>query len=150
MKEVIKEYINQLQRSALENRKESDKAYDAGDLGLSGYYRGQWIANEGTAIALETIMMRNTLIFGIGEAQERVGKLTKKLVEAKEVANELASTKVYIQDTRKKELDQYIEELRIDFIKTFHHEPEGFYLVAEGQNGRCQISLSRRRSFSEK
>ncbi|PER40741.1 glyoxalase [Bacillus thuringiensis] len=56
MKEVIKEYINQLQQSALENRKESDKAYDAGDLGLSGYYRGQWIANEGTAIALETIL----------------------------------------------------------------------------------------------
>ncbi|MEQ3563425.1 glyoxalase [Bacillus thuringiensis] len=56
MKEVIKEYINQLQQSAMENRKESDKAYEVGDLGLSGYYRGQWIANEGTAIALETIL----------------------------------------------------------------------------------------------
>ncbi|MGX5634280.1 glyoxalase, partial [Bacillus thuringiensis] len=29
MKEVIKEYINQLQQSAMENRKESDKAYEA-------------------------------------------------------------------------------------------------------------------------
>ncbi|MED3090414.1 glyoxalase [Bacillus toyonensis] len=56
MNEAIKEYINHLLQTALENRKESDKAYEAGDLGLSGYYRGQWIANEGTAIALETIL----------------------------------------------------------------------------------------------
>ncbi|MES1049327.1 glyoxalase [Bacillus thuringiensis] len=56
MREAIEEYIEQLQLSAVENRKESDKAYEAGDLGLSGYYRGQWIANEGTAIALETIL----------------------------------------------------------------------------------------------
>lgn len=58
MKETIKEYINQLRQSAVENRKESDKAYDGGDLGLSGYYRGQWIANEGTAIALESILVK--------------------------------------------------------------------------------------------
>ncbi|MGW5982845.1 glyoxalase [Bacillus mycoides] len=45
MRKAIKEYINHLQQSAVENRKESDKAYDDGDLGLSGYYRGQWIAN---------------------------------------------------------------------------------------------------------
>ncbi|PEQ65501.1 glyoxalase [Bacillus cereus] len=56
MREAIEEYIEQLQLSAVENRKESDKAYEAGDLGLSGYYRGQWITNEGTAIALETIL----------------------------------------------------------------------------------------------
>ncbi|PHG00524.1 glyoxalase [Bacillus toyonensis] len=56
MNEAIKEYINHLLQTALENRKESDKAYEAGDLGLSGYDRGQWIANEGTAIALETIL----------------------------------------------------------------------------------------------
>ncbi|WP_142335537.1 glyoxalase [Bacillus toyonensis] len=59
MNEAIKEYINHLLQTALENRKESDKAYDAGDLGLSGYYRGQWIANEGTAIALETILTQH-------------------------------------------------------------------------------------------
>lgn len=58
MKEAIKEYINHLQQSAVESRKESDKAYDNGDLGLSGYYRGQWIANEGTAIALESILIK--------------------------------------------------------------------------------------------
>ncbi|PFJ10588.1 hypothetical protein COD67_23695 [Bacillus cereus] len=94
--------------------------------------------------------MSDSLTFGIGEAQEKVAKLTEKLVEAKGIANELASTKIYIQDTRKKDIEQYIAELRLDFTKTFHHEPEGFYLVAEGQNGRCQISLSKRQSFCEK
>ncbi|HHP1049490.1 MULTISPECIES: hypothetical protein [Bacillus cereus group] len=94
--------------------------------------------------------MSNFLTFGIGETQEKVAELTDKLAEAKEIANELASTKIYIQDTRKKDLDHYIEELQLDFTKTFHREPEGFYLVAEGQNGRCQISLSKRQSFSEK
>ncbi|MED1303697.1 hypothetical protein BK704_25790 [[Bacillus thuringiensis] serovar konkukian] len=58
MREAIEEYIEQLQQSAVENRKESDRAYDAGDLGLSGYHRGQWIANEGTAIALSTILSK--------------------------------------------------------------------------------------------
>ncbi|TKI95077.1 glyoxalase [Bacillus wiedmannii] len=56
MKKEIEEYINHLKQSAVETRKESDKAYENGDLGLSGYLRGQWIANEGTAIALETII----------------------------------------------------------------------------------------------
>lgn len=58
VKEAIKGYINHLQQSAAESRKESDKAYDNGDLGLSGYYRGQWIANEGTAIAITTILSK--------------------------------------------------------------------------------------------
>ncbi|TKI84502.1 hypothetical protein FC701_13675 [Bacillus mycoides] len=91
--------------------------------------------------------MSDSLTFGIDEAQEKIEKLTEKLVEAKGIANELTSTKIYIQDTRKKDLDHYIEEIRLDFTRTFHHEPEGFYLVAEGQNGRCQISLSKRKSF---
>ncbi|WP_142322316.1 hypothetical protein [Bacillus thuringiensis] len=58
MKEAIEEYIEQLQQSAAENRKEADKAYDDKDLGLAGYYKGQWIANEGTAIALTTILSK--------------------------------------------------------------------------------------------
>ncbi|AQQ66165.1 hypothetical Protein FORC21_5370 (plasmid) [Bacillus cereus] len=41
MREAIKEYIEQLQLSAVENRKSADKAYDDGDLGLAGYYKGQ-------------------------------------------------------------------------------------------------------------
>ncbi|MBT2579466.1 glyoxalase [Bacillus sp. ISL-8] len=56
MQKEIEEYINHLKQSAVENRKESDKAYENGDLGLSGYLRGHWIANEGIAIALETIL----------------------------------------------------------------------------------------------
>ncbi|HDR8052096.1 hypothetical protein ORM34_27440 [Bacillus cereus] len=58
MREAIEEYIEQLQQSAVENRKEADKAYDNEDLGLAGYYKGQWIANEGTAIALTTILSK--------------------------------------------------------------------------------------------
>ncbi|SMD65567.1 hypothetical protein [Bacillus pacificus] len=58
MREAIEELIRGLRKSAAESRKESDKAYDNGDLGLSGYYRGQWIANEGTAIALTTILSK--------------------------------------------------------------------------------------------
>ncbi|MDA2214033.1 hypothetical protein PDN57_28510 [Bacillus cereus] len=58
MRKAIQEYIEQLQLSAVENRKEADKAYDAEDLGLAGYYKGQWIANEGTAIALATILSK--------------------------------------------------------------------------------------------
>ncbi|EOO68093.1 hypothetical protein IKE_01567 [Bacillus cereus VD196] len=59
MKKVIEEYINHLKQSAVENRKESDKAYENGDLGLSGYLRGQWIANEGIATALKIILTQH-------------------------------------------------------------------------------------------
>ncbi|WP_157404885.1 hypothetical protein [Bacillus mycoides] len=55
--------------------------------------------------------MSDSLTFGIDEAQEKIEKLTEKLVEARVIANELASTKIYIQDTRKKDLDHYISPL---------------------------------------
>jgi len=58
MRETIEEYIEQLQQSAVENRKKADEAYDNKDLGLAGFHRGQWIANEGTAIALTTILSK--------------------------------------------------------------------------------------------
>lgn len=58
MRKAIEEYIEQLQQSAVENRKEADKAYESEDLGLAGFYRGKWIANEGTAIALTTILSK--------------------------------------------------------------------------------------------
>ncbi|MFK4417160.1 hypothetical protein ABH961_005749 [Bacillus sp. RC251] len=58
MRKAIEEYIEQLQLSAVENRKEADKAYESEDLGLAGFYRGKWIANEGTAIALSTILSK--------------------------------------------------------------------------------------------
>ncbi|PGD26781.1 hypothetical protein COM32_12820 [Bacillus pseudomycoides] len=58
MRETIEEYIEQLQQSAVENRKEADKAYKAEDLGLAGFYRGKSIANERTAIALTSILSK--------------------------------------------------------------------------------------------
>ncbi|MCS3600108.1 hypothetical protein [Bacillus sp. JUb91] len=58
MREAIQEYVEHLQQSAVKNRKKADIAYDNEDLGLSGFYKGQWIANEGTAIALTTILSK--------------------------------------------------------------------------------------------
>ncbi|PGB25369.1 hypothetical protein COM06_17645 [Bacillus toyonensis] len=58
MREAIEEYIEQLQKSAVENRKEADKAYEAEDLGLAGFYRGKWIANEETAVKLTVILSK--------------------------------------------------------------------------------------------
>ncbi|MCC2419247.1 MULTISPECIES: glyoxalase [Bacillus] len=56
MREAIEELIRGLHESAVDSRKESDKAFDSGDLGLAGYYNGQWHAFEGTAIALEDLL----------------------------------------------------------------------------------------------
>ncbi|MEK4501921.1 hypothetical protein [Bacillus sp. FSL R12-0069] len=58
MREMIKEYIDQLQLLAVENRKKADEAYDDQDLGLAGYYRGQWIANEETVVKLTVILSK--------------------------------------------------------------------------------------------
>ncbi|HDR4862276.1 TPA: hypothetical protein QCR61_004599 [Bacillus cereus] len=58
MREAIEEYIEQLQLSAVENRKKADKAYDDEDLGLAGYYKGQWISNEETAVKLKVILYK--------------------------------------------------------------------------------------------
>lgn len=58
MKGEIKGFIDFLQQSAVENRKKADEAYDNEDLGLAGYYRGQWIANEGAAIALKNLLAK--------------------------------------------------------------------------------------------
>lgn len=58
MREAIEEYIEQLQLLAVENRKKADAAYDNEDLGLSGFYKGQWIANEETAVKLTVILSK--------------------------------------------------------------------------------------------
>lgn len=56
MREAIEEFIRGLHESAVESRKEADKAFDSGDLGLSGFHKGQWSTFEGTAIALEDLL----------------------------------------------------------------------------------------------
>ncbi|PEA01636.1 hypothetical protein [Bacillus cereus] len=58
MRKAIEEYVHQLQLSAVKNRKKADKAYDDKDLGLAGYYKGQWIANEETAVKLTVILSK--------------------------------------------------------------------------------------------
>jgi hypothetical protein len=56
MREAIEELIRGLRESAVESRKEADKAFDSGDLGLSGFHKGQWHTLENTAITLEDIL----------------------------------------------------------------------------------------------
>ena len=56
MKKAIEEYIKGLHESAIESRKDADKAFDSGDLGLSGFHKGQWHTFEETAIALEDLL----------------------------------------------------------------------------------------------
>ncbi|MFD6509357.1 glyoxalase [Bacillus sp. NPDC060175] len=56
MKEAIEEFIKGLRESAVDSRKDADKAFDSGDLGLSGFHKGQWHTFENTAIALEDLL----------------------------------------------------------------------------------------------
>lgn len=56
MREAIEEFIKGLRESAVDSRKDADKAFDNGDLGLSGFHKGQWHTFENTAIALEDIL----------------------------------------------------------------------------------------------
>ncbi|MGD2278285.1 glyoxalase [Bacillus wiedmannii] len=56
MRKAIEEFINGLRESAVESRKDADKAFDSGDLGLSGFHKGQWHTFENTAIALEDLL----------------------------------------------------------------------------------------------
>lgn len=56
MREAIEEFIKGLRESAVESRKDADKAFDNGDLGLSGFHKGQWHTSENMAIALEDIL----------------------------------------------------------------------------------------------
>ncbi|MCU5414807.1 glyoxalase [Bacillus wiedmannii] len=56
MREAIEEFIKGLRESAVESRKDADKAFDSGDLGLSGFHKGQWHTFENIAIVLEDIL----------------------------------------------------------------------------------------------
>ncbi|MHA4280038.1 glyoxalase [Bacillus cereus] len=56
MKEAINDFIKGLRKSAVDSRKDADKAFDSGDLGLSGFHKGQWHTFENTAIALEDLL----------------------------------------------------------------------------------------------
>lgn len=56
MRKAIEEFIKGLHESAVESRKDADKAFENGDLGLAGFNRGQWLTLENTAIALEDLL----------------------------------------------------------------------------------------------
>ncbi len=56
MREAINDFIKGLRESAVESRKDADKAFDSGDLGLSGFHKGQWLTLEDTATVLEDLL----------------------------------------------------------------------------------------------
>ncbi|MDT0593207.1 hypothetical protein [Halomonas sp. PAR8] len=70
-------------------------------------------------------------IEGLEDKAEKLNELSKKLKEARTIANELASTQIIINDKRQKDITEYINELRKGFMKNFGHEPQEFLLTAK-------------------
>lgn len=79
---------------------------------------------------------------GHEEATEKILELVEQLKKARSLANDLADIKMTIQDTRKKEINEYIKEIRDDFNKTFGYEPSQLYLVAEGNSHSIRTILN--------
>lgn len=80
-------------------------------------------------------------IEGMEEATKNVNNLIAKLQEARTLADDLASSKVYINDMRKMEIDDLLDELRLEFIASAGYEPFRYYLVAEGDSFQCRTTL---------
>lgn len=56
MKNDLKEMVNDLWEETAKNQMKADEAYENGDLGLSGYYKGMHYVYGGIASRLETIL----------------------------------------------------------------------------------------------
>ncbi|MEK4501190.1 glyoxalase [Bacillus sp. FSL R12-0069] len=56
MRKEIEEYIKHLHQAAIDSRKDAEEAFKKGDLGLSGFHRGEYHTLEGIAIVLEDIL----------------------------------------------------------------------------------------------
>lgn len=75
------------------------------------------------------------------QVEELVDRLTAKLKEAREIANQLASTEIIIKDATRKEIHEYEEMLKKEFKNQFGLHPERIVLqAAAGINTLC-ISL---------
>ena len=79
---------------------------------------------------------------GNEETLEKIRELIKQLDIARSLVKDLAEIKITILDTRKKEINEYINELRNDFIKTYGYEPLQLYLAAEGNSHSIRIILN--------
>jgi hypothetical protein len=56
MRREIEEYIKHLHQAANDSKKDADESFKKGDLGSSGFHRGQYHALEEIAIVLEDIL----------------------------------------------------------------------------------------------
>ena len=87
-------------------------------------------------------METNFKIEGMKEATEKVNYLVNKLEEARELASDLASTNIVINDKRQKDIIEHIKELSNEFKSQTNREPKGYYLVAEDECFEIRIQLN--------
>lgn len=80
---------------------------------------------------------------GDDEALKKVEELIRQLDIARSLVKDLAEIKITILDTRKKEINEYINELRNDFIRTYGYEPLQLYLAAEGNSHSIRMILNK-------
>ncbi len=76
------------------------------------------------------------------DATKMINELSTKLNEARTIANELASTEILISDKRQKDIIEYVDDLREEFRNLKNYDPNGYYLVAEGETFEIRIQLN--------
>lgn len=92
MREAIENLITQLKENATVSKKNADDAFEKGDAGLSGYYKGHSDAYFGTALALSKLVLEDTLknheeMNGMKQMENGAYEVTQLLMEAKENKN---------------------------------------------------------------
>ncbi|MCK0471424.1 hypothetical protein [Halalkalibacter sp. APA_J-10(15)] len=81
-------------------------------------------------------------IQGLDEKRKLVEDLSEKLVEARGIAHEIASTCITIDDKRQKDIIDFKNELRQDFISNYQVEPSEYFLVAKCGTRELHICLN--------
>lgn len=89
------------------------------------------------AVSTSEVKLENDLLIG-----NILDELIRKLKEARELSSQLASISIVVKDQTNKELDEYIKELRNDFIKKFGIVPQRISLQAEAETYVLQLSLA--------
>lgn len=80
-------------------------------------------------------------ILNDAKVEEVLERLSTKLKEAREIANQLASINVVVKDATRKDIHKYEQELIEKFKNNYGCNPDRIILQAEGQNYIFQISL---------
>lgn len=93
---------------------------------------------------METKISNNDDFFikGFEEKRKEIEELSEKLVEARKIAEKIASTEILISNKRQIDVKEYIHDLRREFRTTFRDEPSEFLLVAKSQTREIHIRLN--------